>query len=190
MAVTKSRYWAFIAYPESLPDNWINFLDILGMPYAISPIHDRDTTDLGEIKKAHYHVMLVWPGPTPRSGIVSRVTDPLNQPAPIALVSPVGYYKYLWHDDEDEKVVYDKSKIICGNGFEIESYYELTQAEKRQFCVMGIQYAEEHNITSYRDLILALMNDDNWELFDYVKANTIFFNAFLNPYRGRAKHAD
>ena len=38
----KSRYWAFIVYPESCKENWENELEETGLQFAVSPLHDKD----------------------------------------------------------------------------------------------------------------------------------------------------
>lgn len=42
MSETKTRNFAFLLYPESLPDNWKAELEAIGVPMAISPLHDKD----------------------------------------------------------------------------------------------------------------------------------------------------
>lgn len=42
MSVAKNRNFAFILYPESLPKDWLVQLETLGVPMAISPLHDKD----------------------------------------------------------------------------------------------------------------------------------------------------
>lgn len=39
---TKARNFAFILYPESIPSDWIDCLSRVGVPMAISPLHDLD----------------------------------------------------------------------------------------------------------------------------------------------------
>ena len=43
----KSRYFTFLLYPESIPNDWEMKLELLGLPIAISPLHDRDETEIG-----------------------------------------------------------------------------------------------------------------------------------------------
>ena len=71
---TKARNFAFILYPESIPENFIENLEKTGIPMAISPLHNLDKTERkfkdmtpdeqeiisagGSIyKKPHYHVL-------------------------------------------------------------------------------------------------------------------------------------
>lgn len=41
--IEKTRYFAFLIYPDSVPEGWIGKLEMLGKPIAISPLHDKDT---------------------------------------------------------------------------------------------------------------------------------------------------
>lgn len=41
----KSRHFAFLIYPESSPADWIERLEKIGQPMAISPIHDKDKSE-------------------------------------------------------------------------------------------------------------------------------------------------
>ena len=43
--VTKARSFACILYPESLPDGWVDKLVPIGVPMAISPLHDKDKSE-------------------------------------------------------------------------------------------------------------------------------------------------
>ncbi|WP_242515903.1 Rep family protein, partial [Listeria monocytogenes] len=42
MAKEKSRYFTFLLYPESIPSDWKMKLELIGVPMAISPLHDKD----------------------------------------------------------------------------------------------------------------------------------------------------
>ena len=37
----KGRNWAFVMYPESMPQNWFERLEKTGLPFAISPLHNK-----------------------------------------------------------------------------------------------------------------------------------------------------
>lgn len=56
MAKDKARYFTFLLYPESIPMDWKRRLELIGVPIAISPLHDKDKSNVeGQIyKKAHY----------------------------------------------------------------------------------------------------------------------------------------
>lgn len=63
MAKYKSRYFTFLLYPESIPKDWEMKLETVGLPMAISPLHDKDKNKNGGYKKAHYLVVYVARNP-------------------------------------------------------------------------------------------------------------------------------
>ncbi|WP_232044224.1 Rep family protein, partial [Enterococcus faecium] len=40
--ITKARHFGFLLYPESIPENWREQLESLGVSMAVSPLHDMD----------------------------------------------------------------------------------------------------------------------------------------------------
>lgn len=48
---TRSNKWTFIAYEESAPKNLKLALEALKVPFAVSPLHDKDVNmETGEFK--------------------------------------------------------------------------------------------------------------------------------------------
>lgn len=45
------RSWAFVMYPDSMPDNWEEIIKNTGLPMAISPLHNKDIDPTGEEKR-------------------------------------------------------------------------------------------------------------------------------------------
>ena len=58
----RTRVFACTVYPESAPSGWIKSLEEQCIPCFISPLHDRDVDDEGNLKKEHYHVMTMYEG--------------------------------------------------------------------------------------------------------------------------------
>ena len=56
MAKDKARYFTFLLYPESIPEDWETKLELLGVPMAISPIHDKDLSEM-ENQKYKKHII-------------------------------------------------------------------------------------------------------------------------------------
>ena len=100
---TKTRYWTFVLYPDSAPDNWLDYLKDTHLPIAISPIHNKDINPDNTLKKPHYHVIVAFDGPTTYKNIVDNFTDFLNCPIPKRVMSLRGMYRYLCHLDNPEK---------------------------------------------------------------------------------------
>lgn len=51
----RSCIWAFLMYPESMPDFAFEFLARTGMPIYVSPLHDRDRFTLEDILEMREH---------------------------------------------------------------------------------------------------------------------------------------
>ncbi|MFK4954443.1 Rep family protein, partial [Lactococcus garvieae] len=85
----KGRDWTFIVYPESAPKAWREILDDTHLRWVESPLHDRDVNPDGEIKKAHWHILLSYDGPV-NLVAVKKLTDKLNAPNPQKISSSKG----------------------------------------------------------------------------------------------------
>ena len=90
----KKRNWAFVAYPESLPEDWKELLKLSGLQGAISPLHDKDVNPDGEHKKAHYHIIVIYGAPTTYNNVLN-FTRKLNATIPQALENVRGMYRYF-----------------------------------------------------------------------------------------------
>ena len=53
----RKRVWAFIAYPDSVPEHWQSILANFHTPISISPLHDSDLNGDDTEKKPHWHVL-------------------------------------------------------------------------------------------------------------------------------------
>ncbi|MBQ2581159.1 MAG: replication protein, partial [Ruminococcus sp.] len=98
----KKRNWGCIIYPESAPADWFDILQQSGLSGAVSPLHDKDIDPDGEPKKAHYHVILTYPGPTTYNNVASFTHETLNGSLPKPLESIRGYYRYFTHLDHPD----------------------------------------------------------------------------------------
>ena len=178
----KMRNWAFVAYPESMPTNWLEILQETGAPIAISPLHDKDLNADEHEKKAHYHFIICYGGPT-SFNVVKRLTDKLNAPIPIALEQIRGYYRYFTHKDNPEKHQYDESEIKCLNGFKISDYVELTRSEVSKIKKEIRDIIRGNCLSEYSDLMDYLDAEGIWERIEVAENNTIHFDALLRSIR-------
>lgn len=176
----KKRNWAFVAYPESLPKNWLEQLQKTGLQCAISPLHDRDENPDHTPKKPHYHVILCYSGPTAYS-VVKKLTEHLHQPVPQPLEQIRGYYRYLTHEDNPEKYQYSKSDIQTINGFDIREFVELTKSEVMRLVRQIIQFIRDNCITEYSDLLNILLDggESTADMFEVAFNHTIALKAYL-----------
>lgn len=180
----KARHWAIVVYPESAPENWKELLEEKHLAFAVSPLHDKDVNPDGEMKKAHWHVILSWDGPQ-RPSAAKKIADMLNAPQPVRLESVKGAYRYFTHKDNPDKYQYDEKDIRVFNGFDISTYIELTKEEKYEAVSSIIEIVKDHRITEYFDLIIKLREED-YTLFKVACDNTILVNALVRS--NRHKH--
>lgn len=174
----KKRNWAFVLYPESAPENWKEMLQLTGLECVISPLHDKDTNPTGEPKKAHYHIILCYAGPTSYN-VVKKLVDGFNAPIPQYLESVKGYYRYLTHKDNPEKFQYDEKEIQALNGFNILNYIELTKAECAEIKRKIQELVREKNIVEYCDLLDYLADNALYDELDVAMNNTLLFNNYI-----------
>ena len=112
----KSRGWACIVYPESAPADWVSQLEDGHVPVLISPLHDSDQRADGERKKAHYHVLAVWDGPTTEQAARDFFSRAGVGAPPERVASLRGYARYLIHLDDHDKHRYDAADVIAISG--------------------------------------------------------------------------
>jgi hypothetical protein len=175
---TKKRTWAFVLYPESAPHDWREQLKISGLVAAVSPLHDKDINPTGEPKKAHYHIILVYSGPTTYNA-VAKFTASLNSTIPQALKSVRGMYRYFSHKDNPEKYQYDEHEITCINGFNIADLVELTRSEVNEVKINILKLIREIEILEYAELVDFLVDNEMSVEYDVAVNNTFFFNSYI-----------
>ena len=140
--------WTFVGYPDSLPENWLNQLADLCVPYCVSPIHDKDLTGLGEPKKPHYHVLLSFRSVKSFEQI-KEITDKLNAPIPQPCNETRGLVRYFLHLDHPNKAQYSRDDIIAGCGFDLENALQATATEEEEILDEICDFLESNWITEF-----------------------------------------
>lgn len=183
----KKRYWAFVLYPESAPEDWREILQQTGLSICVSPLHDKDVNPTGEPKKAHYHVILCYSGPTTFK-CVKSITDSLNQPIPIPLEQVRGYFRYLTHKDNPEKYQYDEKEITTINDFDIDNYNDLSVSQIKTIMIDIQKIIRDNDIFEYCDLLDFLLDNDLLSYLDVAQNKTILFNTYITSLRNKKKN--
>lgn len=159
----RTRNWSFIIYPDSAPVNWRDVLDKEYIQWVESPLHDKDKDANGEMKKAHIHILLMYPGKKSFSQIKS-LTDSLNSPIPQKVASAKGLVRYMIHMDNPDKYQYDKSMIITHGGVDISDYLKPTSSSRYQLIREMMEFVVERDVTEMEDLLTYAMSErfDDW----------------------------
>ena len=120
----RSNKWAFLLYKESAPEDYLEVLDELHVPYVLSPWHDKDVNKTtGEFKKAHKHGALFFESLKSYSQVSDLLSEKLNTPAHVEVVmSPKGMYDYFIHAENPDKTHYNIEEIESGCGFELDKF--------------------------------------------------------------------
>lgn len=184
---TKKRNWTFVLYPESAPSDWREKLKISGLMSAISPLHDKDINPTGEPKKAHFHILLVYSGPTTYNA-VETFTKSFNATIPQPLESIRGMYRYFSHKDNPEKYQYREEEIQTINGFNIADLVELTKSEVNEIKMNILKLIREIGIVEYSDLVDFLTDNEMISEYDVTINNTFFFNTYITSRRNSTSY--
>lgn len=174
----KARCFVFVVYPESAPSDWIERLCEFGIPFAVSPLHDKDVNPDGATKKEHYHVLLVYENTTTLKAVAELFMPVLHSPVPQICASAKGMYRYFTHADNPEKYQYESSEIKIYCGFEIpidaKAVREIQQAIE---C-----YAIENGILEYAEMSI-LCGRISAEWYDVFTNHTMHFGKFFSSLR-------
>lgn len=176
---SKERYWTFVLYPESVVEDWKEQLQNLGLQCAISPLHDKDVNADGELKKAHYHVLLCFNGPTTYNKVLT-ITKSLNGTIPQRVLSCKGIIRYFTHKDNPEKYQYNDEDISVINGLDLKSFNDLTISQVLFIKKEIIKYINENKVNSYYNLVNLYAYDSSMnDYFQVVSSNTLFFTNYI-----------
>lgn len=162
MTKDKARYFTFLLYPESIPEDWEMKLESIGLPIAISPLHDKDLSDVEgqKYKKAHYHVIYVAKNPVTAESVRLKIKRCLGDQSvakvQIVVQSMENIYLYLTHESKDaiakKKYVYDKKDIKLINNFDIDRYITLDVEDKDDMFNLVCDLIDEHGLANIREL--------------------------------------
>lgn len=162
MAKEKSRYFTFLLYPDSIPVDWEMKLEAIGVPMAVSPLHDRDksTVEGQQYKKAHYHVIYVAKNPVTADSVRWKIKQTLGDKSlakvQIVVQSLESMYLYLTHESKDavakNKHKYSKKDIKLINNFDIDRYITLDVEDKDEMLNDVCDMIDEHDLANMREL--------------------------------------
>lgn len=162
MVKAKARYFTFLLYPESIPQDWQMKLESMGVPIAISPLHDKDLSSVKgqKYKKAHYHVIYVSKNPVTAESVrlkIKRILGDKSVAKVQVVVQSMGnMYLYLTHESKDaiekHKHKYAKSDITLLNNFDIDRYVTLDVEDKEDLFNEICDIIDDHDLANMREL--------------------------------------
>lgn len=176
----RARTWTFVVYPESAPENWRDILSDYHIPWVESPLHDKDVNPDGEVKKAHWHIILFFDGKKSFEQ-VQEITDALNAPIPQKTANAKGLVRYLIHMDNPEKYQYKREEIVCHCGADIDEYFALSSSSRRVELREMIEFISDSKIDNFDDFLMYCIRQKEFDWFDIaVNHNTLAINKQLD----------
>ena len=189
MPLTKrSNKWAFLLYKESAPENYIDILEEMQVPYILSPWHDQDVDKkTGELLKAHKHGALFFDSLKSYTQVSELLAENLNTPKKVQIVlSPKGMLDYFTHAQNPDKTPYNAEDIESGAGFDLDQF--LVEQQSGRFINEVIDLINDYNFTEFQDLVIYARHNDP-RLLTLIMNCTYFFTKFIESKRYRAsKH--
>lgn len=157
----RHKNFGTIVYPESAPHNWKQLLSELKIPAIISPLHDRDVTEDGELKKEHYHVLIMYDSVKTLEQAIEDISK-INGVGCEVVRSIRGYARYLIHADDPDKYQYDANDVTQLNGADFAHLIRVATDKYRAISEM-MDYCIAHDIYSYAQLLeIARQTNHGW----------------------------
>lgn len=148
---SRTRNWTFLVYPESAPQNWRDILDSQHIQWVESPLHDRDLDINGQIKKSHWHILVMFEG-NKSFGQIKELAEQLNATTPQKCSSVRGLIRYMVHLDNLEKEQYNQSEIVGHGGIDVVEYLKPINSTRYQLISEMRQWVNDVNCTEFCDL--------------------------------------
>lgn len=105
----RSRLWNLVLYPED--PTHVNALEYIARNYDYVGIcHDRDLDDDGNLKKAHYHVILKFPQARYRTAVAKEIGIATNYMEKMGSFQKSA--RYLLHYGWDDKYQYQETDLF------------------------------------------------------------------------------
>ena len=146
----RTRNYATIIYPESSP-NFLEKLKSEMIPAFVSPLHDKDLDKEGNLKKEHYHVMIMFDSVKTKEQ-AKEVIDRIGGVGCEVINSVKGYARYLCHMDETDKVQYNIEEVISLFGADYMKMIDKPVDRYKAIAEM-IDFCEDNDIISFAELI-------------------------------------
>ena len=178
----RSSKWTFLIYQDSSPENYLEVLESMHIPFILSPWHDKDINkETGEFKKSHKHGALYFESLKSYSQVSDMLIEKLNSPSHVEVVmSPKGLYDYFIHAENPEKTLYEIEDIESGCGFDLEKF--LVENNSDSFYSLVIDFIEEFNFTEFNSLV-HYARTENQKILQLIMDKTYFFAKYLDSRR-------
>lgn len=179
--ITKDRYcrarcWITLVYPESCALDWIEYLQKCNIPCFISPIHNKDMDENGNMKKSHYHVLFYFEGKVSFK-YIKKIIDRIKGTGCFIGHNKKQYSRYLCHLDNPEKFKYETNDVIAIGGLD---YFSTIRNSLSKNEIIGeiMTYCDQNHVYNFAQLMrYAKNNRKDW--FDIMISSTYVIKEYL-----------
>lgn len=170
----RTRNWTIVVYPESAPHNWREYIDELHIEWVESPLHEFDSNATGELKKPHWHLLLMFGGVKSYEQ-VSEVIKPLNCPAPQRCHNAKAMIRYMAHLDNPEKFQYNVADIVSHGGVDLAELLRPSSSERYSILRDMCDYIRNNGVTEFSDFVFYAMSEHYDDWFPFLADNSAYF---------------
>lgn len=181
----RSTTWTFLVYPESAPHNWTEILKDLHVSFIVSPLHDKDVKDTGELKKPHYHCIIKFRTKKSYKQVKNDVCDKINGPIPQPVADFSMMIRYLVHMDDPQKYQYNKEDIQIYGNIDVKEYLYDKREYQYEILKEILDFCQKYDIQEY-STILNYAKDERPAWFPYVAK---VFRATVDSYVRSQRYA-
>ncbi|MBK0348993.1 hypothetical protein JDW15_10270 [Aerococcaceae bacterium zg-ZJ1578] len=198
----RAKNYVFIVYPYDLPEElqstWKQKLVDLGYKIIISPFHDKDVTEDGELKKPHYHVLVIggnsWVKLDDLIDTVKYEFSGLGVATPQKCSNVKGQIRYFTHMEYPDKYQYKQSDIESYNAASeiVETAFKISDVELADVEIEILEFIrnEDNGIDEYYQLIEVAMDakaagEGHW--YECVRKHSWMFERYLSSRRNHKK---
>ena len=184
----RTRNYVTVVYPESAPDNWLDIVSSSKVPCFVSPLHDKDTNADGTVKKAHWHVIIMFENVKTNEQAVDFIKT-FNGVGCEPVKSLRSYARYLCHLDNPDKYQYSRDDVKSFGGADY-IYTIGTAADKTKSIREMITFVNEQDVTCFADLMLyASENRSDW--FDtLINSGAYVIKEYIKSYTWKYHHTE
>lgn len=182
---TRTRNWTIVVYPDSAPDNWRDLIDAMHLEWVESPLHEHDFNADGSIKKAHWHILLMFSGVKAYEQVLELI-EPLNCPIPNKVHNVKALVRYMAHLDNPDKYQYNIKDIMAHGGVDVADLLKPSSSERYTFIKEMRDWCDAENCVEFQDLFdyASIHRFNDW--FPLLCDNSSFV---LNTYIRSRRHS-
>lgn len=177
--MARTRNYATIVYLDSAPLDWMDILNDLHVNAFVSPLHDKDINKkTGEIKKAHYHVMVMFESvktDVQAKGFFCQFGGVGCE----VINSSKSYARYLCHLDDNDKEKYNVEDVKVFGSVDYESFIEI-EIPKEDILIEIVDYISSHAGITFAFLVERARYKKGWFKCLTSSGSAYFIREYMN----------